>query len=220
LTSVSCASAGNCTAVGNYVDSTRDSEQGLLLTETSTWAAGVEAVLPAGAGPSPELLLESVSCASAGNCTAAGYYGDDLGQSPGLLLTETSGTWATGVEPPLPANSATSPDVYLNSVSCAPAGSCAAVGLYADSSGNAQGLLLSQAPAAQATTTALASSADPSAARAQVTYTVTVSPAPDSGTVSFTDNGSPIAGCGRLPAGRRRYRPGQLHHYSGRGRCA
>jgi photosystem II stability/assembly factor-like uncharacterized protein len=49
------------------------------------------------------------------------------------------------------------------------------------------------------TTTMLASSASPSKAGTQVTYTATVSPAPGGGTVSFTDNGSPIAGCGSQP---------------------
>jgi Bacterial Ig-like domain (group 3)/Glycine rich protein len=48
------------------------------------------------------------------------------------------------------------------------------------------------------TTTALASSANPSIIGGQVTYTATVSPAPDGGTVAFTDGGSTIAGCGAV----------------------
>jgi alpha-tubulin suppressor-like RCC1 family protein len=49
------------------------------------------------------------------------------------------------------------------------------------------------------TDTALASSANPSMTGQQVTYTATVSPVPDGGTMAFTDNGSPIAGCGTQP---------------------
>jgi len=45
------------------------------------------------------------------------------------------------------------------------------------------------------TTTAVTSSADPSAVGKPVTFTAAVSPLPTGGTVSFTDNGSPIAGC-------------------------
>jgi hypothetical protein len=41
---------------------------------------------------------------------------------------------------------------------------------------------------------------NPSVAGAQVTYAATVGPAPSGGTVSFTDNGSPIAGCAEQPA--------------------
>jgi hypothetical protein len=54
-------------------------------------------------------------------------------------------------------------------------------------------------PTATATTTALSSSANPSAPGQPVTFTATVSPAPDGGTVAFTDGGTPIAGCGAQP---------------------
>jgi Bacterial Ig-like domain (group 3)/IPT/TIG domain len=49
------------------------------------------------------------------------------------------------------------------------------------------------------TTTALASSANPSIVGAAVTFTATVSPVPNGGTISFTDNASPVAGCQSLP---------------------
>jgi predicted outer membrane repeat protein len=49
---------------------------------------------------------------------------------------------------------------------------------------------------AATTTTALASSESPSTAGGQVTFTATVSPTPDAGTVSFTDGGTTISGCG------------------------
>ena len=44
------------------------------------------------------MKLSGVSCASAGNCTAIGSYIDSSGHTQGLGLTETSGTWARGVE--------------------------------------------------------------------------------------------------------------------------
>jgi uncharacterized repeat protein (TIGR01451 family) len=142
LASVSCASAGNCTAAGGYADSSFNG-QGLLLTHTAgSWAAA-EAVLPANAASAPGVGLASVSCASPGNCTAAGSYFDSSFNGQGLLLTQTAGTWATGAEAPLPANAASNPFVFLASVSCASAGNCTAVGGYLDSSGR-QGLLLTQ----------------------------------------------------------------------------
>jgi hypothetical protein len=141
--SVSCASPGDCTAVGSYFDSSR-SEQGLLLSETAgTWATGVQATLPANAGSNPYVSLGSVSCASAGDCSAVGIYGppDDI---QGLLLSETSGTWATGVEATLPANAGPNPNVSLGSLSCTSPGDCTAVGNYVDSSYHEHGLLLSE----------------------------------------------------------------------------
>jgi outer membrane protein OmpA-like peptidoglycan-associated protein len=151
LSSVSCASAGDCIAVGSYEDGSGYA-QGLLLTETSgSWATGVEATLPANAGSSPNVSLNSVSCASAGNCTAVGRYIDSSDNAQGLLLTETSGSWATGVETTLPADAGSNSNVYLSSVSCASAGNCTAVGRYLDSSGDAQGLLLTETTGAWAT---------------------------------------------------------------------
>jgi PASTA domain len=146
LNSVSCASAGNCSAVGRYEDNS-GGHQGLLLTETAgRWATGVEVVLPANAAvPNPFAAFFSVSCTSAGNCSAVGGYRDSAGSRQGLLLTEAAGTWGAGVEATLPANATMGANqfVELNSVSCASAGNCSAVGDYIDSNGG-QGLLLTE----------------------------------------------------------------------------
>jgi hypothetical protein len=144
LGSVSCASPGNCAAVGYYTDSS-GSQQGLLLTEASgTWATGTEAVLPVNAAARPNAYLGSVSCPSAGDCTAVGEYVTKSGVPEGLLIAQTSGTWATGTEATLPAGAGTRPDVQLLSVSCPSPGNCAAVGIYADRSYNQQGVLLDE----------------------------------------------------------------------------
>lgn len=50
-----------------------------------------------------------------------------------------------------------------------------------------------------ATSTSLSSSANPSLTGRAVTYTATVSPAPDGGTVAFSDAGSAIPGCAAQP---------------------
>ena len=50
-----------------------------------------------------------------------------------------------------------------------------------------------------ATTATLVSSANPSLAGRGVTYTATITPAPDGGAVSFTDAGSAIGGCSTVP---------------------
>ena len=69
-----------------------------------------------------------------------------------------------------------------------------------DSSDGPQQLALSgNGVVAVATTTSLSSSANPSVKRHAVTYTATITPAPGAGTVSFTDNGSPVAGCSAVP---------------------
>jgi hypothetical protein len=54
-------------------------------------------------------------------------------------------------------------------------------------------------PQTTTTTTTLASSANPSVAANEVTFTAKVSPIPDGGTVGFTDNGGTMSGCGANP---------------------
>jgi hypothetical protein len=72
----------------------------------------VEASLPANAGTSPSYATAtSVSCASAGNCSAVGTYLDGSGLQQGLLLTESSGTWQQGLEAGLPAGGP--PDILV-----------------------------------------------------------------------------------------------------------
>ena len=131
LSSVSCTSDGNCSAVGGYAYGS--GARPLVLTESAgTWETGIEPALPANASTTePDASLLSVSCASAGNCSAIGSYTDTSGNGPGLLLTETAGRWGTGVEAALPANAAvTEQFVAMYSVSCASAGYCTAVGNY------------------------------------------------------------------------------------------
>jgi len=111
-----------------------------------TWAVGLQASLPADAGPNPDVSLNSVSCAPAGYCAAAGTYEDGSGNRRGLVLSWSSGVWSTATEvaPPADANP-TNANVGLFSVSCPAAGGCTAVGSYIDSSGDTQGLLVSEA---------------------------------------------------------------------------
>jgi hypothetical protein len=142
--SVSCPAAGSCSAVGEYADSSSD-ERGLLLSESAgTWQPGLEASLPADALANPNVALTSVSCAAVGECTAVGTYAYTGAHTGGLLLTEASGTWQTGTQATLPANSDLGSSLRLAGVSCPSVGNCAAAGGYRDDTGHFQGILLTQ----------------------------------------------------------------------------
>jgi hypothetical protein len=162
LEALSCPSAGNCTAVGNYND---DSGQrhGFLVSETAgTWEAALEASVPANALSNPNDHLAAVFCASPGYCTAVGSYEDSPGKEQGFLWTQTAGTWGPGVEATLPANASSSSE--LLAISCPSAENCTAVGAYIASSGHWAGLMLSETAgtwdtAVEATLPANASSA-------------------------------------------------------------
>ncbi|HUO71974.1 MAG TPA: PASTA domain-containing protein, partial [Solirubrobacteraceae bacterium] len=152
--SVSCASAGNCTAVGSYfysaptgeppTDAEEDAADSVLFSETDgTWAAGVAAPLPAYATGGD---VQSVSCPSAGDCAAVGSYSVNTGGSEGLLLTEAGGNWATGLAASLPPNASPPHLAALDAVSCPADGNCGAAGYYSTTSAT-QGLLIGGEPA-------------------------------------------------------------------------
>jgi hypothetical protein len=99
FTGLSCLSAGNCTAVGGYVD--RDHHfQGVFFTERGgKWSQGIRAPVPAGAVPNDDPMqlenpMNSVSCATPDNCAAVGSFSVDQTETPhGLLLAERGGSW-------------------------------------------------------------------------------------------------------------------------------
>jgi hypothetical protein len=142
LLTVSCPVAATCVAGGNYTD-TSGNVQGLIESlSAGTWtptAVPVTGLSPA-AGTNPVAHLHGISCPVAGTCVATGIYTDSTGNVQGLIEALAGGTWTattaptTGLSPP--ANAA--PAVTFDGVSCAVAGSCVAVGGYADTSGKRQ----------------------------------------------------------------------------------
>ena len=143
--SVSCPSAGNCAAAGAYNDSP-DSTQGFVVSETNgVWGTAIEVPGLAALNTLGGAPVASVSCGSAGSCAAGGSYWDRHG-AQGFVAVETNGVWGTAIEVPGLAALNKGPDptdefANVYSVSCAPAGSCAAGGTYADRGGNRQGFV-------------------------------------------------------------------------------
>jgi hypothetical protein len=86
-----------------------------------------------------------VSCASAGNCSAGGSYTDNSGHVQVFVVNEVNGTWGKAKEVPGTGVLNQGGQAVVNSVSCAQAGTCSAGGLYADSSGQLQALVVSKA---------------------------------------------------------------------------
>ena len=136
LISTSCPAAGNCVAVGTY----GVSGSGFGLIETLSGGSWQATEAPAVPGAVAEELV-AVSCPSVGNCVATGAYRDSAMNQFGLLATESGGTW-TAVAAPLPPGAAADPGLDLLSVSCPAPGSCAAVGIYMDTSAQEVGALL------------------------------------------------------------------------------
>lgn len=152
LQSVVCASTSSCIAVGIYTD-TSDRTEGLSLTRSGAhWKPAEVPLPPPDPGGEPDTaFLDSVACASAAMCVAAGTYGEyfpSAGETLGygLLLTWNGTSW-TATKAPVPAageaGSARFPQAGQPGAACSPA-SCLVVGTYAnaDSPGTPLGLLL------------------------------------------------------------------------------
>ncbi len=143
VASLSCASAGNCAAGGFYTGG--DSGQAFVASEANgTWHAAIEVPGTGTLNKGGDARVVSVSCASAGNCAAAGGYNDGSGHRQAFVASDTNGTWHAAIEVPGTGTLNKGGGAGVLSVSCASAGSCAAGGSYTDRSGHQQAFVASQ----------------------------------------------------------------------------
>ncbi len=134
VNSVSCASPGNCAAGGEYTDDSRNDQAFVVDEKNGVWGDAIEvpgtAALNVGGGAS----VLSVSCASAGNCGAAGSFIDASGRHQPFVVDEKNGVWGSAVEVPGSAalNTERAGDVgaSANSISCRGPGNCTLGGYY------------------------------------------------------------------------------------------
>ena len=134
---LSCGAAGYCAAAGNYTDGSHHT-QAFVVTETAgTWGTAEQVPGLAALNAGEEADIYAVSCASAGNCTAAGNYTDGAGHFYGFTVTQTKGRWGTAEKirgAAVNAGGLTAPS--FGALSCAPAGHCTVGGSYADRTGS------------------------------------------------------------------------------------
>jgi hypothetical protein len=127
VVSLSCPSAGNCTAGGTYVDS-QDQPQAFVASQAhGTWSAE-EVPGTAALNTGGNAGITALSCPSAGNCLAGGYYTADPLRYPwtrAFLIVEQDGIW--GRPQPVPGLPAAT---KVTAVSCASAGNCGVGGYY------------------------------------------------------------------------------------------
>lgn len=134
IDSVSCASPGNCSAVGEYSTPAARAQplHPFVVSETNgTWgiALKVPGLAAVGTGNSQ---LHSISCASPGNCTAGGYLTSGSLQQP-LAVSQVNGKWGDAQKiPGLPTQNTIG---VINSVSCAAPGNCSAGGDFVNPPG-------------------------------------------------------------------------------------
>ncbi len=143
--SVSCASAGNCSAGGYYTTDSYGHTQAFVVSDVNgTWRTAIKVPGTANLNQHGNPEVNSVSCASAGNCSAGGYYKDGSWHTQAFVVSQVNGTWHTAREVPGTATLNQHGNAWVGSVSCASAGNCSAGGQYVDGSWSGQAFVVSQ----------------------------------------------------------------------------
>ncbi|HXW79126.1 MAG TPA: hypothetical protein VEJ84_06480, partial [Acidimicrobiales bacterium] len=136
--SLSCSSAGNCSAGGDYKDGSGRSQAFVVNEVAGTWGAAVEVPGSAALDKAGNAQFYTLSCSSAGNCSAAGSYNVSSHHSQVFVDDEVGGTWKAAIEVPGSAALNKGGFAQVISISCASAGSCSAGGAYRDGAGHSQ----------------------------------------------------------------------------------
>ncbi len=151
VTSISCASAGNCAATVT-MPSIDQGATPLAAPDIATevngiWGTPQPAAIVSSTAAQLPAELSSVSCAgTVVFCIAGGSYTDGSGRAHAIVMFGTiddrGGVWGAAGEVPgitgLPGYNTASPFARVASVSCLASGDCAASGFYLDTHGNDQ----------------------------------------------------------------------------------
>jgi Bacterial Ig-like domain (group 3)/Divergent InlB B-repeat domain len=170
---------------GSYSGSTTGSPLSQVVDQISTTASVKSSLNPSTVGQSVTFTA-TVSPGVAGPVNPTGtvtFY--DNGTSIGSGAVSTAGGVTTATYTTSTLTAATHPIT-------------AGYGGDADYAASTSSPALDQVVNKVGTSTSLASSVNPAAIGQTITYTATVSPVPDGGTVAFTDGGASISGCGSV----------------------
>jgi hypothetical protein len=138
VNTVSCSSSGNCGAGGNYTakgkgttppNQTR-TEAFVVSERDGVWSAPQE--VAGTLNTAGTASLETISCPSAGDCAAGGYYSISNGLGHGFVVTERGGTWLAASE--MAGNLDPFAGGSVDSISCISVSDCTAGGAVSDES--------------------------------------------------------------------------------------
>jgi hypothetical protein len=140
--SVSCGAPGSCVAVGSYLDGSDHLRGFLVSQQDGAWGNAIE--VPGLATLSAAGFAEAltVSCGSADDCAAGGYFFDRPNHQQAFVISEQNGVWGNAIAVPRLASLSTG-FAEVTTISCEPAGSCSAGGYYFNHHGQ-QGFVVSE----------------------------------------------------------------------------
>jgi len=145
VSSVSCASAGDCLAGGSYHDRARQVQSFLASEAGGRWLGAVQVPGTAVLNTGGDSSIVAVACPAAGGCSAVGSYLDSHHHEQAFAVGEQDGRWQAAVEIPGTAHLSSVGSVDVDSLSCPAAGDCTALGSYTDPDGGAGKFAVSSA---------------------------------------------------------------------------
>lgn len=160
LWSVSCGAVGECVAGGYFKLANTNSAAFTVTLSGGTWADGRPVAFAGGVqdATSPFDFVQSVSCPSAGNCVAGGYFVNAAGHNQPFTATLTNGTWANAAPVVFDASvvQSASPNAKIYAVSCSSVGNCAATGTFRNANGDDEVFVMASTNGTWADATAIA----------------------------------------------------------------
>jgi hypothetical protein len=142
IQSISCPTDGYCAAGGSYFDAGANLRAFVVDEVAGNWGTARQAAGSLNVGG--RSWISSVSCASAGNCSAGGYFTNAAGGFAALVVTESNGSWDGGQA--VARSPITNSAAQVTSISCPSAGNCVAGGFLFDATGYRQAFVVDQTP--------------------------------------------------------------------------
>jgi hypothetical protein len=144
VSAVSCPSPGNCGAGGIYTDGGFNNTAFVVSRSHRTWKSSLRLAGVNGLSAGPSVGIDQISCSSAGNCGAGGFYTDAGGRQQAFVASEVNGKWSAGEAVPGTVTANTGFSALTASVSCRSKGNCTAGGLFTLVSGHSVVFVVSE----------------------------------------------------------------------------
>jgi hypothetical protein len=144
LEAVSCRRAGYCTATGRAERSLGVYTAFGITESKGKWGKAARLPNMPTLNKDGNADASELSCSSAGNCVAGGYYRDSHGYSQAFLDVQKGGKWANAFEVPGTAGLNVGHNGQVTAISCPSAGNCAVGGYYTNSASHGELFLISE----------------------------------------------------------------------------
>lgn len=147
VSQVTCWAAGNCDAVGSYIDIAGVTHAIVSQSTHFAWHTARALLLPASASAFAGASFSEVTCASPSNCVAIGSFNNAAGALEPMAASMINGVWGRAVAITLPTGANANPATFYwgyKGVSCATPTDCAFGGDYVTTTGTHQGFLVNE----------------------------------------------------------------------------